>query len=212
MSALGKEPLGGVSRLWFAWVCFFKVLLDGQFARRCFDAQAEPVDVEPVEKPAPLPAPEPEKAKKPEKPTPAATPASAEPDRGALQSARNEGALMLLALLQTEGRLVDFLKQDIAGFDDADIGTAARVIHEGCNRALKSRVAIEPVRTEAEGSALTLEGYDAHEVKVIGNVSSSKTAVKGTLRHRGWRATEAKLPEPAKGHVAQVICPAEVEV
>src|SRR6188472_3835490 len=49
-----------------------------------------------------------------------------------------DGALQLLALLQREGRLVDFLQQDIASYSDADIGTAARVVHEGCRRALRA--------------------------------------------------------------------------
>src|SRR4051812_3597376 len=45
-------------------------------------------------------------------------------------------ALMLLAGFQREGRLVDFLRQEVAGFTDTDIGAAARVVHGGCRRVL----------------------------------------------------------------------------
>src|SRR5262245_41560783 len=66
-------------------------------------------------------------------------------------------ALQLLALLQREGRLVDFLKQDISGFGDADIGAAARAVHEGCKKALSSHVEIEPLQSDDEGKRITLE-------------------------------------------------------
>src|SRR4051812_45882142 len=46
-------------------------------------------------------------------------------------------ALQLLALLQREGRFVDFLQENVTGFSDQDVGAAARVVHEGCRKALK---------------------------------------------------------------------------
>src|SRR4051812_30127509 len=64
-------------------------------------------------------------------------------------------ALQLLALLQREARLVDFLEEDIAGFSDAEVGAAARVVHEGGRRVLRENFSLEPVRREAEGAALT---------------------------------------------------------
>ena len=42
--------------------------------------------------------------------------------------------LMLLSALQREGRFVDFIRQDVAGFSDEDIGAAARVVHGGCRK------------------------------------------------------------------------------
>lgn len=121
-------------------------------------------------------------------------------------------ALQLLALLQREGRLIDFLEQEIASFSDAEIGAATRVVHEGCRRALHDHAKIEPVRSEEEDQAVTLaDGFNPAEVKLTGNVSG-KGPYKGVLRHRGWRAREVKLPVPAPGHDPTILAPAEVEL
>jgi len=34
----------------------------------------------------------------------------------------------------------------------------------------------------------------------------------GSLRHRGWRVTEVRLPKLAERHDAHVVAPAEVEL
>lgn len=178
-----------VTRLWFAFVCLVRVLFDGQFAARAFAAQ----------KPAALPeAPPPPKAL-----TPAAPAAPARDLAPALQ---------LLGLLQREGRLVDFLQQDIATFSDQDIGAAARVVHEGCRKCLAAHLEIRPIRSEAEGSTLTLEsGYDAAGTKLTGNVGGTPP-YRGVLRHRGWRAEHLKLPTPVGQFDPAVLAPAEVEL
>src|SRR5262245_52773100 len=46
----------------------------------------------------------------------------AEKPRASAAQHHREGALALLALLQREGRLVDFLREPLDGFSDADIG------------------------------------------------------------------------------------------
>jgi hypothetical protein len=121
-------------------------------------------------------------------------------------------ALQLLSLLQREGRLVDFLQQDITAFSDADIGAAARVVHEGCRRALRAHAAIEPVLRQAEGARVELAaGFDADEVKLVGDVRGQPPYA-GVLRHRGWRATKLELPLIVGGHDAHVLAPAEVEL
>jgi len=170
------------ARIALAFVCFFRVLFDGALAARVRAA------LEPRLEPALPPPPEPEE------------PPSADP------------ALQLLAILQREGRLVDFLKQDVAGFPDADIGAAARVVHEGCRKVLASHVEIESLRSEDEGSKLTLEtGFDRASVKLTGNVGGV-APYRGTLRHKGWRVTKLELPSVVAGHDARVIYPAEVEL
>lgn len=124
----------------------------------------------------------------------------------------NEAALQLLALLQQEGRLIDFLQEDITHHGDADIGAAARVIHEGCNRVLRDHLTLEPVRGEEEGSRLTLEaGFDAAAVRLTGNVVGEPPFT-GTLTHRGWRASKLQLPRVGEGHDASIIAPAEVDL
>jgi uncharacterized protein DUF2760 len=121
-------------------------------------------------------------------------------------------ALQLLSLLQREGRLVDFLQQDITAFSDADVGVAARVVHEGCRRALRAHAEIEPVLPEDEGSSVRLAvGFDADEVKLVGQVQGEPPYT-GVLRHHGWRAKKIVLPQLVGGHDARVLAPAEVEL
>jgi hypothetical protein len=180
------EPaeLSFFARLWLAWLCFFRVLFDGRFAARVEEARSGRA----------LPAPPP--------PAPAAKPGSDS----------STPALQLLSLLQREGRLVDFLQQDIAAFPDADVGVAARVVHEGCRRALHEHASIEPVRAEAEGASVKLDaGFDADAVKLVGDVKG-EPPWSGTLRHRGWRATRLDLPRLVGEHDARVLAPAEVEL
>jgi hypothetical protein len=197
-------PLPFGARLWFAFACFFRVLLDAAFAGRAYAVRdAMPALPEPPAPkalaPKPEPAPEPKPEPKPKAPEPPAPPTTT-------------SALQLLALLQREGRLVDFLEQDIASFPDADVGVAARVVHEGCRKALRDHVSIAPVRAEDEGAKVTLEaGFDATAAKLVGNVSG-KGPYKGTLVHRGWKATKIELPTPVAGHDPAILAPAEVEL
>ncbi|HRG99148.1 MAG TPA: DUF2760 domain-containing protein, partial [Polyangiaceae bacterium] len=115
-------------------------------------------------------------------------------------------------LLQREGRLVDFLEEDVSSFPDADLGAAARVVHAGCRKALREHVKLEPVRAEAEGGRLTLPaGFDASEIKLTGNVTGDGPFT-GTLQHRGYRAVKITLPAALEGHDARVVAQAEVEL
>jgi Domain of unknown function (DUF2760) len=122
------------------------------------------------------------------------------------------GALHILAILQRDGRLVDFLMEDISGAGDADIGAGARIVHQGCRKALTQYVTLEPVRKEGEGATVTLEkGFDANEVRLAGNVTG-EPPYKGKVAHAGWRATKVALPERAASIDARIVAPAEVEL
>lgn len=188
------------SRLSLAFGTFFKTVGDAEFAARVRDDQVGPVVAPPAAPPAPAPA---------VAPAPVATPT---PPPVQLRVATPEAALQLLTLLQREARLIDFAHENLAAYADADIGAAARVVHEGCARVLKEHFTIQPVRSEAEGARLTLEeGFDAASVRLTGNVVG-KAPFKGTLSHRGWRALEVRLPQLAKEHDASIIAPAEVEL
>lgn len=186
-------------RIWFAWVCLFRVLFDGRFAGFVY-AHYEGAPELPAKAPAEaLPAPPPEAAKPPP-----------EPARPALPD--HTPAVQLLALLQREGRLIDFLEQDVTPFPDADIGAAARVVHEGCRRALRAHAKLEPVRAEEEGAPITLQaGFNPMEVKLSGNVQGAPPH-RGVLQHRGWRVAELTLPETAAGYDPSIVAPAEVEL
>lgn len=129
-----------------------------------------------------------------------------------LKEAGPDAALQLLGLLQRDGRFVDFIQEDVVGFSDTEIGAAARVVHEGCRKVLREHFDIESVRTEPEGSRVTLEkGFDASAVRLTGNVVG-ESPFTGTLTHRGWRATEVKLPKLVAEHDPRVLTPAEVEL
>lgn len=147
-------------------------------------------------------------------PTPAAPPALAKPVASAPASAAtaHEGALHLLALLQREGRLLDFCEEELASFSDAAVGAAARLVHAGCRKALRENLELAPIRSEAEGARVVLEsGFDARAIRLTGNVVGSPP-FSGALKHHGWRAAQVKLPEPPRSEAARLLAPAEVEL
>jgi len=134
------------------------------------------------------------------------------PEVPRLRTAEPNAGLQLLGLLQKEGRLIDFLEEDVGTYSDAEVGAAARVVHEGCKQTLGQYFTIEAVRTEAEGSRVTLaEGFDASAVRLAGNVVG-QAPFTGSLVHRGWRVTETRLPQVAAGHDLTILAPAEVEL
>jgi hypothetical protein len=121
-------------------------------------------------------------------------------------------ALQLLAIMQREGRLLDFLQEDVTGFGDAEVGAAARVVHSGCKRALGEYFALEPVRREDEGAPVVLErGFDPTRTRITGNVVG-EPPYKGRLAHHGWQVADIHLPTLAGGHDPRVVAPAEVEL
>ena len=121
-------------------------------------------------------------------------------------------ALQLLGLLQREARFVDFIQEDVAPYTDAEIGAAARVVHAGCRKVLGEHFTIAPVRTEAEGSRITLPaGFDATAVRLTGHVVG-QAPFSGTLSHRGWQVTNVTLPQLTDVQAAKVIAQAEVEL
>lgn len=147
-------------------------------------------------------------------PAPAAAPPAPPPPPPAptLREATPDAALQLLALLQREARLIDFAQENLTGYDDAQIGAAAHLVHDGCAKVLREHFSIVPVRDEAEGSRVTLPaGFDAAAVRLTGAVVGQPPFT-GSLSHRGWRVAEVRLPRLAEQHDARVIAPAEVEL
>lgn len=197
-----ERPLGFFARLGLAFSAFFAILGSERFARsfvrirehdgdlppQLTSAKAEPSKAEPPK--AEPPKPEPPKPEKPD----------------------HREALHLLALLQREGRFVDFLKEDIAQFPDSDVGGAARVVHEGCRKVLTEYVTLAPIYTEGEGAAIVLPaGFDPQRVRLSGNLVG-EPPFRGSLKHHGWQATEVRLPVLQAGMDARVVAPAEVEL
>ncbi len=134
------------------------------------------------------------------------------PEPVVLKEATPDAALQLLGLLQKEARFIDFIKEDIAAFSDADIGVAVRVVHEGCNKAINEHFTLAAVRNEQEGSKITLpQGFDAAAVRLTGNIVGAAPFT-GTLVHKGWQVTGIRLPKLTAGHNAAIVAPAEVEL
>lgn len=199
-----------LQRIVLAFYAFFAILFRGEVAsavQRVREARragaplppapSVPVPV-PAAPPAAVAAPPPPRAE----PSPPPTPPRSDP----------RPALQLLAVLQREGRLVDFIEEDLTGFPDAAVGAAARTVHAGCKRALEELFGLEPVLREPEGAQVTVErGFDPAAVRLTGNVVG-EPPFRGALRHHGWRAREVKLPPVADGKDASVLAPAEVEL
>jgi hypothetical protein len=126
---------------------------------------------------------------------------------------RPSGApVRVLALLQREGRLVDFLLEDIGGYENEQIGAAVRDIHRDCKKVLAEHLVLEPVLKAEEGEQVGVPaGFDPSAVRLTGNVTG-KPPFRGTLRHHGWRVTEIKVGAPPEGVDELVLQPAEVEL
>ncbi len=115
----------------------------------------------------------------------------------------------LVGILQREGRLIDFLNENLDSYDDAQIGAAMRTIHRGLKAAFFDLMELAPVIQAREGAEIVVEdGFNPKEIRLVGNVKG-KPPFKGVLRHHGWRLRRFRLPKPKKD---DVIAPAEVEI
>jgi hypothetical protein len=124
----------------------------------------------------------------------------------------SEGAIQMLAALQREGRLIDFLQEDLSGYEDGQIGAAVRSIHMGCREILKEHMEIKPVFEEKEGSTVTIPaGFDTTVIRLTGNVTGDPP-FRGVLRHRGWRVERILLPQSQEQKDHWILAPAEVEI
>ena len=179
-----NEQVSLFERVVLAFVAFFRVLFDRPFA---VQVRALRAGSAPVETPAPAAAPSP-------------------------KPPADGGALHLLAVLQREGRLIDFLREDLSGYSDAEIGGAARVVHEGCRKVLERSLVLEPVFAEPDGASVEVpSGFDAAAIRLTGNVVGHPP-FKGSLKHHGWRAKTVSLPSPPSGIDPKILAPAEVEL
>jgi hypothetical protein len=198
-----SASLSFFARLWLAWLCFWRCLVSREFARavlpasRAYDAgqlaQLPSGDATP-------PRPEPVKVKPPEPPP------ALPPER------EHASALSLLAMMQREGRFVDFLQENVAAFSDAEVGAAARIVHEGCRKVVNQYLTLKAVLPQQEGDRVTVPaGFDAQRTRLTGNVAG-QPPYNGTLRHHGWVTTEVKFPSVSAAMDPRVLAPAEVEL
>ena len=120
--------------------------------------------------------------------------------------------LHLFSLMQREGRLMDFLNEDLDGYDDAQIGSAVRSIHAGCRQLVQEYLNPEPVMDRHEGAVVEIPvDFDPGIIKLTGNVVG-EPPFSGILRHKGWQVGKMKLPTLSGSQNAEIIAPAEVEI
>jgi hypothetical protein len=137
---------------------------------------------------------------------PAPKPAEPPPEK------THAAGLAVLSLLQREGRLIDFLQEDVAAFSDAEIGAAARVVHAGSRKVLAQYLTLEPILKDAEGASVTVpSGFNAERIRLTGNVAG-QPPFRGALKHHGWVATSVRLPAVPATLDARILAPAEVEL
>jgi hypothetical protein len=196
-------PLSFTQRLPLALSSLFRILFNGQYA-----AQVQALDQTPAAATVVAPTVAPTVAPV----TPVVPVAPVTPVAVVTQTASVDSALQLLSLLQREARFIDFTQENVANYSDADIGAAARVVHAGCRKVLQEHISLAAIRTEGEGSRISLNaGFDSHAIRLTGNVVGNAPYT-GTLAHAGWRATAVNLPQLAQGMDAHILAAAEVEL
>jgi hypothetical protein len=184
------------ARVAYAFRCFFTVLFSGTIAPDILRA---------------LSAPAPARGGRATRPPDGAPPQAASPAPPTARDDPGDRAVQLLAILQRDGRLVDFLREDLSAYSDAQVGTAARDVHARCREVLDRYLPVEPVLADEEG-ARTLIGAtaDPAAVRLVGNVDRQNG--RGTVRHRGWRVGRIGLPPLPDEAARMIVAPAEVEV
>lgn len=173
-----------MSRISLAFRSFFGILFGGELAPDIASAFGYAKPTK--EKPAPPPPP-------PAKPA--------------------DGAMQMLAILQRDSRIVDFLMEDISTYSDDQVGAAVRSMQEACKGTLTRYVKLGPVIDGVEGTfANASAAGNAQAVKFIGNVPAGAPPKGGTLRHRGWKAERIDLPTIGPKQDMSIIAPAEIEI
>jgi len=187
--------IGFSTRLSFAFRCFFALLFQGKIPQDVLQALGwAKAEVSPLATAAKL--------------TPATPKVRVdEPSPESL-----DRAVQMLALLQRDGRLVDFLEEDVSSYPDGQLGAAVRSIHTSCRQVLERYIKLEPILSSEEDQPVTVPvGFDPASIKLVGNVTG-EPPIRGLLRHRGWRVTEVTLPSLPQGSGRAIVAPAEVEV
>ncbi len=149
---------------------------------------------------------------KPEEARPAKATSSQAKPAATAEAKTSDGALQMLAILQRDARLIDFLMEDISAYSDDQVGAAVRSLHDQSRTALSRYVTLAPVIDGVEHTPTRVDSRDPNSIKLLGNVPADGKVTQGILRHKGWRVERVELPRIAAGTSVQILAPAEVEV
>jgi len=120
--------------------------------------------------------------------------------------------LHLFSMMQREGRLMDFLDEDLDQYEDSQIGSAVRAIHANCLQIVREYLDPRPIMAQAEGERVTVDvDFDPGAIKLTGKVVG-EPPFSGVIRHKGWQVGKVKLPKLSGRQNAEIIAPAEVEI
>src|SRR5664280_3449938 len=162
-----KAMMAFSTRFSYAFRCFFSLLFSGTIPQDIARVMAVATGASAPNVPAAV------------KPKPSENPPLESFDR----------AVQMLALLQRDGRLIDFLSEDVSPYPDGQLGAAVRSIHASCRQVLDRYMKLEPVLSSEEDQPVTVPvGFDPAAIKLVGNVAGERP-LRGLLRHRGWRVT-----------------------
>jgi Domain of unknown function (DUF2760) len=188
----GAVMIGLSLRLSFAFRCFFSLLFEGKIPPEILQTLSS------------LPSEG--------SPNVATRKAAEEPGTAVSSPDALDRAVQMLALLQRDGRLIDFLEEDVSSYPDGQLGAAVRTVHSSCRQVLERYLKLEPVLASDEDRPVTVPaGFDPAAIKLVGNVTGAPP-IRGLLRHRGWRVSEVTLPSLPHGMGRSIVAPAEVEV
>lgn len=133
------------------------------------------------------------------------------PKRTASPGGQSE-AITLLSALQREARFLDFIQESIEQYSDAQIGAAARSVHDQCAKTLHRFFAPEPLVNKPEDSSIEVSGENFAQFQLIGNINQSPP-FSGRLVHSGWKATKVEIPLwNGQPEHALILAPAELEI
>jgi len=184
-----------MSRFFLAIQVWWRTLVDAEFGKQVAALLSGQPAVPPALTPAIVTKPEPPAPRMPEAPK--------RPERS--------DALTLLATFQREARLIDFLKESIGEYSDAQIGAAVRDIHRDSAGVLDRLFKIRPIEPGDEGAEVQVPA-EADRYRLIGTVRGTPPH-RGRLVHHGWEAAKCELPEwSGNAGASKVIAPAEVEL
>ena len=122
----------------------------------------------------------------------------------------------LLSLMQERGRLFDFLMDDITPYNDAQVGIAARIVHQGLVSLLKEYFEVAPVYPGQEGEQVNVGAEQSQNgYSLLGNISEAANAA-GIVVHCGWKTKKISLPRVVTAEQSLagkgIIAPAQVEI